>query len=246
MSNPQTLAFCFITRPMLTIVTSAAYWKPCLTVTSASLPTGPTFPRNVSGLKWCSPDRITQTIWLIPLSLISLLITHLINQRPDYQLLPTGKILFVLSSVQRPGFCWYRTNTTQRSESENSQNHPACVCQPEDQSTPEITRRQTTTCKPTIPCLPIWMWPARCRLCWLYTTALTPLLLLASISVINILRHRKISLRILLYSKTATASLTVSSTRCFVLTTWDQVSIYNVTQRTKLSHIVYWDLVSGR
>ena len=49
MSNPQTLAFCFITRAMLTFATSAAYWKPCLTVPSASLPTGPTFPRNVIG-----------------------------------------------------------------------------------------------------------------------------------------------------------------------------------------------------
>ena len=34
-------------------------------------------------------------------------------------------------------------------------NHPACVCQPEDQSTPEITRSQTAACKPTIPCLSI-------------------------------------------------------------------------------------------
>ena len=56
---------------------------------------------------------------------------------------------------KRPGLCWYCTNTTEWSESENSQNHPACVCQPEDQSTPEITRSQTAACKPTIPCLPI-------------------------------------------------------------------------------------------
>ena len=53
-----------------------------------------------------------------------------------------------------------------------SQNHTACVYQPEDQWTPEITRSQTAACKPTIPCLPIQMWPVRCRLCWLYTTAL--------------------------------------------------------------------------
>ena len=62
----------------------------------------------------------------------------------------------------------------------------------------------------------------QCRLCWLYTTALTstrgrtytPLLLLASISVTITLRHREISLRILPSSKNATASLTASSMRC--------------------------------
>ena len=59
------------------------------------------------------------------------------------------------------------------SESENSQNHPACVCQPEDQS----TRRH------------------------LHQRVDEPLLLLASISVTNILRHRQISLRILRYWK---------------------------------------------
>ena len=59
------------------------------------------------------------------------------------------------------------------SESENSQNHPACICQPEDQS----KRRQ------------------------LHQRVDEPLLLLASISVTNILRHRQISLRILRYSK---------------------------------------------
>ena len=51
-----------------------------------------------------------------------------------------------------------------------------------------------------------------------WTNIDTPLLLLASISVTNILRHRKISLQILPYSKNATASLTVSSMRCFLLT----------------------------
>ena len=35
--------------------------------------------------------------------------------------------------------------------------------------------------------------------------------------VISILRHRKISLRIIPYSKNATASLTASSMRCFLL-----------------------------
>ena len=63
-----------------------------------------------------------------------------------------------------------------------------------------------------------------------WTNIDTPLLLLASISVTNTLRHRKISLRILPSSKNATASLTTSSMRCFLLTNWDQVSMYNVTQ----------------
>ena len=63
-----------------------------------------------------------------------------------------------------------------------------------------------------------------------WTNIDTPLLLLASISVTNILRHRKISLQILPYSKNATVSLTVSSMRCFLLTNWDQVSTYNVIQ----------------
>ena len=73
------------------------YKRGLLIVPSASLPTGPTFPRNVIGLKWCFPDWITQASWLIPLSLVSLLIKHLINQLPDYQLLQTGKIQFASS-----------------------------------------------------------------------------------------------------------------------------------------------------
>ena len=175
-SNQQKLAFCFITRAMLIFATSAAYWKPCLTVLSASLPTGPTFPRNVIGLKWYFPDWITQTSWLITLSwLILLLIKHLINQLPDYQLLPTGKILFALSCRLKTRFLLILYAHNRWSESENAQNHPACVYQPEDQWTPEITRSQTAACKPTIPCLPIQMWSVRCRLCWLYPTALREL-----------------------------------------------------------------------
>ena len=50
-----------------------------------------------------------------------------------------------------------------------------------------------------------------------WTNIDTPHLLLASISVTNILRYRKISLQILPYSKNATASLTVSSMRCFFI-----------------------------
>ena len=41
------------------------------------------------------PDKLVNST--IPLSLVSLMIKHLINQLPDYQLLPTGKILFALS-----------------------------------------------------------------------------------------------------------------------------------------------------
>ena len=63
-----------------------------------------------------------------------------------------------------------------------------------------------------------------------WTNIGTLLPLLASISVTNTLRHRKISLRILPSSKNATASLTASSKRCFLLTNWDQVLMYNVTQ----------------
>ena len=83
------------------------------------------------------------------------------------------------------------------------------------------------------------LWPVQCRLLLAlhnstyintWTNIDTPLLLLASISVTNILRHRKISLRILPYSKNATTSLTASSMRCFLFMNWDQVSMYNVIQ----------------
>ena len=40
------------------------------------LSSSPTFLRNAIGLKWCFPYWITQTSWLIPLSLVSLLIKH--------------------------------------------------------------------------------------------------------------------------------------------------------------------------
>ena len=76
-----------------------------------------------------------------------------------------------------------------------------------------------------------------------WTNIDTPLLLLASISVTNTLRHRKISLRILPSSKNATASLTALSMRCFLL---DQVSMYNVTQfvRKFLNNIFFFIIVS--